>query len=80
MRPGRRLKEDEEPEGTTADTADTPAAPQQYAVSQLLGLQRTAGNGAVGRMLAARTNTLARTPPTDARPRPRRPRPHPASR
>jgi hypothetical protein len=68
MRPGRRLKEDEEAEATAARTAGEPATPQQDAVPQLLDLQRTAGNRAVGRVLAARNNTLARTPPTDAPP------------
>ncbi len=64
MRWDRRLKEESEPEEAASERA-TPPAPASP-VSQLLGLQRTAGNGAVGRMLAARSNTLARTPPTDA--------------
>ena len=70
MRSDRRLKEESEPEEAATETAAPPAPTSRSAVSQLLGLQRTAGNGAVGRMLAARNNTLARTPPTEAPPGP----------
>ena len=65
MRPGQRLAQDPVPDEAPGATP-SPDAPTGLRVSQILGLQRTAGNSAVSRILSTRggEGTLARQPPS----------------
>jgi hypothetical protein len=63
MRSGQRLAQEPVPTDEAPGT-EAAALPGGLAVSQVLGLQRTAGNSAVGRMLSAGRGVLARQPPS----------------
>src|SRR5215208_1666257 len=63
MRSGQRLAQEPVPTDEAPGT-EAAALPGGLAVSQVLGLQRTAGNSAVGRMLSAGGGVLARQPPS----------------